>query len=186
MTPEEGAGRTRGRIINMLREAAAGDKSTRVRAQALRSLGDLKAAAGLDVMLASTRLDSQDDELRQAALGAMASADLPEGLDAAMKLAKPGYLTRTRADAVSVIGRLAKHRMDESEAALIGYLGDYELRVVRAAGDALAEMGSTKAVEKIDAMVLSPRSDETKWMAEAWLKAIREKNSGGTPTAAGR
>lgn len=186
MTPDDGSSRTRGRIINMLREAAAGDKSTRVRAQALRSLGDLRAAAGLDIMLASTRLDSQDDELRQAALAAMASADLPEGLDAAMKLARPGNLTRTRADAVSVIGRLASHNKDEAEAALIGYLGDYEMRVVRAAGDALAGMGSTKAVDKIDAMVLSPRSDETKWMAEGWLRTIREKHSGGAPSAAGQ
>lgn len=186
MTPEEGSSRTRGRVVNMLREAAAGDKSTRVRAAALRSLGDLKAAAGLDVMLASTRVESQDDELRQAALDAMAAADLPEGLGAAMTLAKPGVLTRTRANAVSVIGRLAKHNPDEAEKALIGYLGDYELRVVRAAGDALAEMGSTKAVETIDAMVLSPRSDETKWMAEAWLKSIREKHSGGMPSAAGQ
>lgn len=186
MTPEEGAGRTRGRVINMLREAAAGDKSTRVRAAALRSLGDLKAAAGLDVMLASTRIESQDDELRQAALDAMAAADLPEGMSAAMALAKPGTLTRTRANAVSVIGRLAKHNREEAEKALIGYLGDYELRVVRAAGDALAEMGSTGAVETIDTMVISPRSDETKWMAESWLRTIREKNSGGAPSAAGQ
>lgn len=74
-----------------------------------------------------------------------------------MTLAKPGVLTRTRANAVSMIGRLAKHNSEEAENALIGYLGDYELRVVRAAGDALAEMGSTKAVESIDAMVLSPQ-----------------------------
>ncbi|MBL8760567.1 MAG: HEAT repeat domain-containing protein [Phycisphaerae bacterium] len=186
MMPEGGAGRSRSRVVKLLSDVAAGDRSTRVRAAAIRGLGDLKAIDALGVMLASTRVDSQDDEIRQAALDALAATDAPEGLSAAMKLAKAGTLTRTRANAVSVIGRLAKHNPDEAEAALIGYLGDYELRVVRAAGEALAEMGSARAVETIDAMVLSPRSEETAWMASAWLKTIREKRSGGVPSAAGQ
>lgn len=178
MAPQDGSPRTKSRIVNLLKQSAASDKSTRVRAAALRSLGDLKAAEAADVMLASTRVDSQDDEVRQAAIAALAEADVADGLTAAMKLAKPGSLTRTRADAVSIIGRLAKHNATEAEDTLIGYLNDYELRVVRAAGDALAAMGSSKAVPAIDAMVMSPRSDETKWMAEGWLRTIREKLSG--------
>jgi len=132
-----------------LRAWAADTDSQRLRSAAVRALGQLARADDLQLILDASAVESQFDVVRRASLDALASMDHPAGLNRALDLAMPGSLSRTRAAAIQAVGSLAHHDPARAQGALIPMLDERVERVVRAAGEALALIGSPEAIDAI-------------------------------------
>lgn len=134
---------------------AVSDKSQRVRAAAARGLGTIKQPHHIPTLVflcsADPANDTQHDQLRQAALEALAMLDRSEGLSPASQLARPGALNRTRGRAIQTLGALARHDQPRVTQEIIGYLRDPEARSRRAAAEALSGIASPEALSALDA-----------------------------------
>jgi len=162
-------------LEDVLADKAQKDKSNRVRAAALKALGKVKSEAAPQILVAALKVDSQSDELRQAALEAIGELDTPKTLQSAMIYAMPGHDTRTRPVAVAAMAKLGHQDKDMAIKALAGYLSDHELRTQRAAGQALVDLKDERAFAEFDKAAKAARSEELKQQIEDWKKALREK-----------
>jgi HEAT repeat protein len=163
-------------VGDLLAEVAANDASYGTRVAAIEALASLKASDKADVIVQLVDFPSQHDQVRNAALRALASLDEPRGLELAIKYSAYGYVDRSRPTAVNVINRLAKHDRDAAVTHLIALLNDPESRTVSAAGSALAEIGDNRAAPAIRAMAESHRDPAMKRRAEGWLRRLQERN----------
>jgi aminopeptidase N len=158
------------------------DESYGVRAAAVRSIGQFKAARHMPIALRALETESQNDQIRIAALESLADLDQAEGLDAAIRWTRFGVMARTRPTAVRVVTQLAKHDPDKAYGALVALLSDSEDRTARSAGDALVSLKDPRAVAVLEEFVQRERARGNEAMAtsgERWLKALREKPAGG-------
>ncbi len=169
----EAAGTKSELVAGFLLRSARADRSYGVRSAAIRALADTGHREALRVALDACGTDSQHDQIRQAALSALARLDKPEGLAAAIRLAGPGVNARTRPVAISTVRTLARH--DEQAAIdLLAHLllKDREARTVSAAGDALAAIGGEKAEAALREYAAGARSGIQRSQAARWLGVI--------------
>jgi aminopeptidase N len=165
----------RAALEEILMVKAQQDKSSKVRCTALRALGRVKPEDASQIVAAALKVDSQSDEIRQAALEALGELDSPKSLQTAMVYAMPGHDTRTRPVAVATIAKLGHQDRDLALKTLAGYLGDSELRVRRAAGQALVDLKDERAMAEFEKAAKAARSEEFKQQIEDWKKSLREK-----------
>ena len=83
-------------VVDILAQAAANDVSYATRAAAIEGLAKLEAKEHADLLVGLTSYESQHDQVRRAALGALADLDDPRGLDLAIEYAAYGYVDRSR------------------------------------------------------------------------------------------
>lgn len=157
------------------------DKSLKVRAASIRGLGAMKSEPGLEIVREAMFTDSHEDVIRQAGIDAMVSYDTPESLQSVMRLAAPGYLSRTRASAVIAAGKLGKHDRDAAFELISGLLGDREIRVIRGAGEALIELGDARGIDVIERWREQKAAAEFTYLSTGWTRELRKRIEQGDP-----
>jgi len=165
----------RASIGEVLAERAQRDGSVRVRAAALRGLGTMGAVEYVPVVLAALDIPSQHDQIRQAALQAMADLAPPEGLSQSLRLAQPGMDSRTRAVAIECAARLATQDREAAFNAFSSLLGDRESRTRRAAGQALSTLGDERALGVLEAHRATRRTAELKAEVTRWIDEVQAR-----------
>lgn len=172
------------KVLEMLAEFAANDPSYATRVAAIEGLAALKAKEKADLIAGLVDYQSQHDQVRSAALRALADLDYERGLDLAIKYSAYGFVDRSRPSAISTVRRLAKHNQERAVDHLLALLRDPELRSMTAAGNALAELSEEKALEPLRDMAVSHHDPETQRRAGEWVKRIEEKRAGNETPAA--
>src|SRR4029077_2425142 len=119
---------------------ARDDASYRARANALQSLGKLKAPNTLAVLTAAVNADSPDDFLRNAALRSVGYLGDEKGVPLLREWAAPGKAIETRQAAISSLGRLEKSNK-EITAQVAGYLTESHYPIRYSAIYALGSRG---------------------------------------------
>jgi len=161
-------------VVTLLAEVAETDPSYTTRVAAIEALAHHGAAEYADRIAALVHVESQHDQIRKAALVALADLDDPRGLDLGFQYSAYGYMDRSRPVAIKAVGKLGHYAPDRAVAFLIALLDDPERRTVSAAGEALAEMGDERAVEPLRAVSEAHPNDRLRRQAEQWLKKLEE------------
>jgi aminopeptidase N len=164
-------------IAAMLADRAQKDRSIKVRAASLVALGRLQAAQHQRVINAALEVPSHADVVRQGALESLAHLKPADGVRLAAKYVGPGYDGRTRARAAANLGELASIDRDGAYAALRTALRDRELRVQRAAGEALVALGDERALTDFERVSKQARAQEWREDLDRWAEALRAKLS---------
>ncbi|MBL8764505.1 MAG: HEAT repeat domain-containing protein [Phycisphaerae bacterium] len=164
----------RDRIGNSLVRWARQDASYGVRAESIRSLAEIKSPEALDVALAAADVESQNDQIRIAALDALEMLNDPRGLDKAVRYARPGAYNRTRPVAIAAVAALAPHGKDVALQCLVECAADREDRARSAAARALSRVNDPRAVPALEELVARSRGRERQ-RAEVLLNQLREK-----------
>lgn len=120
-----------------------------VRAQALRNLAATRDVAHVPVVTAALTARSQSDQVRQAAISALARLDAKESLDAVSPFLSVAYFARTRATAFAAVAALAHHDAPKAFLALEPHLTD---RVERVRSSAMSAMSGVKDQRAVDAL----------------------------------
>jgi HEAT repeat protein len=161
-----------GEVKAILAEHARGDASYDTRVAAIEVLAAMKAKDQADAFVELVEYPSHADQVRNAAIAALAALDDARGLDPAMAYSVFGYSDRSRAQTIQALGKLAHHDADKAVPFLIAMLDDPERRAVNAAGDALAEIGDKRATGTIRAISQSSPDPRLRSRAEGWLKKL--------------
>lgn len=163
-------------VAPRLTTIAAGDPAYRVRAAALRSIGEIRAPNAFDILEAAAKSNSPDGILRDAALdgfGALGDDRATATLKEWSELGKP---LNSRQEAIGAIAQLDK-RNAEITRMLLGYLHDPHFDVKTAAMLALGARGDTSAIGPLQDMRAdsATTSDETRYIDMA-LSVLRAGN----------
>lgn len=138
------------KLLTIARE----DASYRARANALQSLGKLKAPNALEVLTAAVSTDSPDDFLRNAALRSLGYLGDDKGVPLLREWTAPGKAIETRRAAISSLGRLEKSNK-EITAQIAGYLTESHYPVRYSAIYALGSRGDASAIPALQALLKS-------------------------------
>jgi aminopeptidase N len=133
---------------------ARDDASYRARANALQSLGKLKAPNTLEVLTAAVNTDSPDDFLRNAALRSLGYLGDEKGAPLLREWAAPGKAIETRQAAISSLGRLEKSNK-EITAQIASYLTESHYPIRYSAIYALGSRGDASAIPALQALLKS-------------------------------
>ncbi|MBU3728408.1 MAG: hypothetical protein FGM37_04055, partial [Phycisphaerales bacterium] len=161
---------TRAAALSGLADIAKRDDACR------KSVTDEAAVAeAVSAMLASP---SPNERLRLAAIDAAAELKMTALRDAVGALAQLGHFDRMRPRAISAWAKLAPPETEADArqavvAQLIAMLDDPERASADAAGQALAGMKATAALQRIDQIASGDRDPRRRERAERWAKAIR-------------
>ncbi|MEM8836220.1 MAG: M1 family aminopeptidase [Planctomycetota bacterium] len=171
--------RVRRAIVNGLRDCAddealsllvqiAGDASESYRTQgdALVALGDLGDASHFDTLASGLDVPSQYDDVRRGAIRGLAELDHPKALDAVIPYTRLGYYSRTRPDAITAVAMLAHHNRKKALDAVAPLLRDRELRTVRAAIEAVADIEHEAGLEVLDRFIDTTRNPKYRTRAQ--------------------
>ena len=167
-------GLERGAAVEKLATIAQHDPSYACRVAAIELLAKLQAVEAQDLLLRLVDVPSQSEQIRLAALEALARLDDPRALPKAIAASAFGNPDRARPRAIAVVARLGKHDRDAAIACLLPMLDDPERRSVSAAGDALAELKAVEARSRIAAMAESGPA-RLREPAKRWLEAIEAR-----------
>ncbi|MCP3903924.1 MAG: hypothetical protein GY715_09850 [Planctomycetes bacterium] len=162
-------------VTERLAGIASTDVSYDTRVAAINALAKLEAKDHADTIAELVHFPSQHDDVRVAALDALAEFDDARGLDLALQYSAYGHMDRARARTISVIGKLAEHDRDRAVEALLVYLDDPCRRPAKAAGEALAKIGDERAIQPLKAMAETHPSPDHRERAEKWLEKVRKK-----------
>jgi len=182
--------RDRGEALPILVRVADEDRSYACRAAAIAGLARFEATEHADLIHSLLEHESQHDQVRNAALDALASLDDPRTLDAGLRYGRLGKPDRARPRAIAAVGRSAHHDPDRALETLVRWLDDPERTTTIAAGDAIAaiierrvEVDADPAIRRIRTMARNDRDDRVRRAAERWLARIDAVNL--TPITAG-
>jgi aminopeptidase N len=128
---------------------AESDKSTRVRAAAIRGLGAMNAGGAIELLMRTSRTESQDDAIRLASIDALVALNRKSCLAVVGELTKPGRLSRTRAAAIRAVASLAQHDRDLAFELVSGNLADREWRSRQAAGESLVQLKDPRGLDAL-------------------------------------
>jgi aminopeptidase N len=171
--PDQASSISRERGYKVLLRAWERDPSTKVRAAAIRGLATIKA--DLDTIVAATKVESQDDEIRRAAMQALVSLNVPAGLRAVIDVTKPGNLSRSRAEAIGHVVKLAEHDREAAFEAVAACVNDREQRARLAAGQALADLKDPRGVDLLTKRLDKAKNATERRAIEGWITAIGTK-----------
>jgi len=158
-------------LVPLLQKAATNERSERAKAAALRALG-ARGSGDLPLIESALMTDSQDDILRQAALDALLESQSPTALEVAIRLTRPGTVSRTRAAATAAIGRVFEQDPDLALETLELLLSDPEPRVGLSAGDALVATKLPRALDILAAASANTCGRDAAWRFENWIRAL--------------
>lgn len=164
-----------------------GDPSLFAEAAALRSYGKLEQPDAVTVILPWLARKSHNDELRQAAVRALASHGDLSALDALLEWTRVGKPRTVRLAAVSVLPALAKkgEATPEQQKAVVAAITNVllqpgEMPQLRAAAlIALREMGTaaTPGLDTIEAILAHDTNGRVREQARKALAELRDKSS---------
>src|SRR5712664_2084951 len=140
------------KIVEKLSAVARDDASFRARANALQSLGKLKAANAFVVLTAAVNADSPDDFLRNAALRSFGYLGDDKGVPLLREWAAPGKAIETRGAAIASLGRLEKGNK-EITAQIATYLTESHYSIRYAAIYALGSRGDASAIPALQSLL---------------------------------
>lgn len=163
------------RVDERLAQYAEKDESYACRVAAIRGLAAHEAKQYADLLTELVHFESQHDQVRNAALDALAELDDERGLKLAMDYARYGNLDRSRPSAIEVVGKLAHYDEDAAADYLIDLLDDPEPRSQGSAMAALADMGEKRAEPLLEAIAESDPNPQMRDRAERYLERLREK-----------
>jgi len=165
-------------IVPKLTSIAANDPAYRVRAAALRSIGEVKAPNALEILDAAAKSDSPDGILRDAALDGFGALGDDRAVTILKEWSELGKPLNSRQEAISSIAQLDK-RDAEITRMLLGYLHDPHFDVKTAAMLALGARGDTSAIGPLQEMRAdnATTSDEARYIDMA-LGILRAGNRG--------
>lgn len=161
-------------VIDLLADIAAHDPSYAVKAAAINGLAHHKAADHADLIADLVHYPSQHDQVRQAALSALAELDDERGLELGIEYSAYGFMDRARPAAISAIGKLSHYDADRAVPYLIALLQDPEHRTANAAGKALADAGDKRAVDPISAIAETSPDPSLRKDAKGWLEKLKK------------
>ncbi|MGP1309271.1 MAG: M1 family aminopeptidase [Phycisphaerales bacterium] len=164
--------------LPLLEELAADDRSYAVRSAAIDGLGRLGGDAQIPVVMSLIDTPSQHDQIRRAALGALADLDAKEGLAAAMRYTGPGYLQRTRASALSAIAALSEHDEEAAYDAVAPYIYDSVERVRNTAAFALMGVEDERGVDLLRRAASNHPHPDFRASASSWADRLAGRLSG--------
>jgi aminopeptidase N len=159
------------------------DPSYAVRAAAIRALGTLSALAEKPTILKALETDSRQDQIRQAAVQALADLDTPEALPLVVRRTAPDNSSVLRGTATAALSDLAHHDPDKVFSLLASLLDDREPRTAQAAGTALSEIGGLKARALFQQRLEASPSNSIRGQTKLWLRdlpAAPVQNPGGS------
>jgi aminopeptidase N len=128
---------------------AANDKAFHVRAAALRSLGQIKAANAFDVLTLAVKSDSPDDMLREAGLEGLGNLGDDRAVPLLLEWAGPGKPLDSRGAAISAVASLDKKNKEITQA-LISYLKEPYFDVKLTALFSLGRRGDPDAIAPLE------------------------------------
>jgi len=163
-------------VVDLLAEFVKNDPSYDVKSAAIGGLADHDAEQYADLIVEMVHFDSQHQNVRVAALRALAELDDPRGLDLAIEYSAYGHTDRARARTVRIIGDLADHNREHAVDVLLDLLHDPENRTVRAAGGVLAEIGARRAIDPISAIADTHPDPGMRERAKNWIEEIQNSN----------
>ena len=140
------------KVAAKLSAIASDDASYRARANALQSLGKLKAANAFVVLTAAVNADSPDDFLRNAALRSLGYLGDDKGVPLLREWAAPGKAIETRGAAIASLGRLEKGNK-EITAQIASYLTESHYPIRYAAIYALGSRGDASAIPALQSLL---------------------------------
>jgi len=155
---------------------AEADASERVEASATAALGRIRAFDSSNLLVANADKESFWDQIRMAAIGALAARNDPPAIEVAMKYAAYGQEDRLRPVAIRALGRLAREnseRRAELRAVIARWLTDPQDRVVWASIEALADIGDAESTAAIRGLLGAAVKERTRHMAEDALARAR-------------
>jgi aminopeptidase N len=164
-------------VVQKLELAMKRDRSYSARAAVLQGLAESKSDLAFPLALDALNVDSQHDQIRQAALIALAVQPRTEAIDAVLPFIESGVFTRTRQSAAESLGKLAPADPERVVQALAALLNDSEPRTVRAAGEALSRINSSEARQALENYAARARSAVERFQAATWLKTSAETMS---------
>jgi aminopeptidase N len=157
-------------VFQHLSRRAERDPSVKVRAASIRGLGAMRATGAAQKLVTWLDVPSQDDQIRSAAIDAIAALDRRSGLPTVMSMTGPSVHSRTRADAVRAMGRLSHHDPDATFARLAELLDDRQMRVRNAAGAVLAGSEDPKGRAVLEAALRNATDEGWRRQLEGWLR----------------
>jgi aminopeptidase N len=140
------------KAVEKLALIARDDTSYRARANALQSLGKLKAASAYPVLTEAVNADSPDDFLRNAALRSLGFLGDDRGVPLLREWSVPGKAIETRQAAIASLGRLEKGNK-EITAQIAGYLTESHYPIRYAAIRALGSRGDASAIPALESLL---------------------------------
>lgn len=178
ITPSPETDSLRARVGAVLGRLVDNDESYGVRAESLRSLGRLKLGDASAIVVAALNQASQHDQVRQAALEALADLDTVDSLFLIIAATAEGNPSRTRALATSLVGRMYGKDPGASLKVLSNLARDPNGRVARNAGDALAEVADPGCIKALTELrdfrtTIPERRQVDAWLAHAKRVTIR-------------
>ncbi|QOJ01587.1 MAG: M1 family metallopeptidase [Phycisphaeraceae bacterium] len=171
------AGVDRSRALELLERSFENDPSTKVRAAAVRAMGAMNAGAALPIILKAAQTDSQNDDLRSAAVAALASLDRKACVDPVIALTRAGVNSRTRPEAVRALAGLAKHDDTKVFETIAPLVEDREWRTRCAAHDALVDLADPRGEAVLRRRAESARDPYERALATERLDALRARLS---------
>jgi aminopeptidase N len=142
------------RLAKLFRE----DKSFRVRAVALRAMGQQKSANAFEVLQAGVATDSPDDRIRAGALGAFGPLGEDKAVPMLLEWAAPGKPFPVRSAAISSLGQLDKKNKDVTRK-LAAFVGEPYQSVRFSALFALGQRNDPEAIAPLEAILQSGELD---------------------------
>jgi len=140
------------KVVAKLLSISSEDTSYRSRADALQSLGKLKAGNAFPALTDAVKGDSPDDFLRNAALRSLGYLGDDRGVPLLREWSSPGKAIETREAAIASLGRLEKGNK-EITAQIVSYLTETHYPIRYAAIRALGSRGDPAAIPALQSLL---------------------------------
>ncbi len=164
-------------FVTVFSHEFASDPSYAVRAACIRGLGVLKAERCLPTVLDALEADSQHDQIRKAAVAALADMDRADGLPLVLARTATGNSSNLRPEAAAALGKLAHHDPDRVFGTLAALLEDREVKMQQAAGKALAEIGGARVRTLFEQRLATVTSAYWKGKTRGWMRDLKEEKA---------
>ncbi len=161
-------------VAELLTRYARSDEAYGVEAAATTALGAMTQFHAHHVLAANAEKDSYNDQIRRAAINALAAQHAPAGIVVATKYAAYGGDDRTRPEAIRALGRLGHHetRTDAVRRTLTELTRDPQYRSRHAALEALADLGGAEAASVLRGVANGGAEPGTRDVARKALERV--------------
>lgn len=150
------------------------DPSYGVRSAAIHGLGSLKLEQCWPTIVAALDVESQHDQIRKAAVTALADMNRADGLALVLRRTAMGNSSNLRPEAVAAMSKLAHHDPERSFNVLAALLEDREPKTVQAAGKALADIGGPRVRTLLEQRLATLTSQYWKGKTRGWLRDLKD------------
>lgn len=164
-------------VAGALTRVYSSDPSYGVRAAAIRALGSLKIEQNWPAIVSALDADSQHDQIRTAAVAALADMDRADALPLVLRRTVPGNSSNLRPEAAAALVKLAHHEPDRVFNVLAALLEDREPKTVLAAGKALTEIGGTRVRTLFEQRLATLASAYWKGKTRGWIRDLKEEKA---------